>query len=431
MHLPPTPRVPIPTVAAAAPSASAAALVGTRVKVNGLSYAFNSRRCVAIVPSLGGGSLKVQVAWQQDGKAACDKILFFRGSSCNGRAFGSLVYGQQRSKPLGNAFISARCITGGVVATTPASTTSTPASDTSAPGGDNTTPAGDTTTPATTTTPASDTIAAVGDATTPAGDNTTPATTTAPAGDNTTPATTTTPASDNTTPAGSTSAPSEYPDLKRITTGACGSYRQNPCQAGSCFDSRARSSFTCICPPKYQQTSNGCARVSESREVQEVTGDDWTCKDVYSMFGLTLKEFVGMNQGIDCSKVISTKYVNVKEYFPACSALYYVQPNDTCASVAKFLDLSEEDLWRYNPGMINSCSRLPAFRSLCVEREPAKANWECVSRALAPGVVNWKRFAVANGASTLDLVRLNPWLAFRDAESETDTDYVCVSATYS
>ncbi|CAI6009710.1 unnamed protein product [Closterium sp. NIES-65] len=249
---------------------------------------------------------------------------------------------------LGNAFISARCITGGVVTTTPASTTSTPTSDTSAPGGDNTTPAGDT------TTPASDTIAAAGDATTPAGDNTTPATTTAPV-----------------------------------------------------------------------------ARVAESREVQEVTGDDWTCKDVYSMFGLTLKEFVGMNPGIDCSKVISTKYVNVKEYFPACSAFYYVQPNDTCASVAKFLNIYEEDLWRYNPGMINSCSRLPAFRSLCVEREPAKANWDCVSRALAPGVVNWKRFAVANGASTLDLVRLNPWLAFRDAESETDSDYVCVSATYS
>ncbi|CAI6009748.1 unnamed protein product [Closterium sp. NIES-65] len=171
--------------------------------------------------------------------------------------------------------------------------------------------------------------------------------------------------------------------------------------------------------------------VSESREVQEVTGDDWTCKDVYSMFGLTLKEFVGMNPGIDCSKVISTKYVNVKEYFPACSAFYYVQPNDTCASVAKFLNIYEEDLWRYNPGMINSCSRLPAFRSLCMEREPSKANWDCVSRALAPGVVNWKRFAVANGASTLDLVRLNPWLAFRDAESENDSEYVCVSATYS
>ncbi|CAI5987433.1 unnamed protein product [Closterium sp. NIES-64] len=83
-------------LAAAAPAASAAALVGTRVKVNGLSYAFNSRSRVAIVPSLGGGSLKVQVAWQQDGKAACDKILFFRASSCSGRAFGSLVYGQQR-----------------------------------------------------------------------------------------------------------------------------------------------------------------------------------------------------------------------------------------------------------------------------------------------------------------------------------------------
>ncbi|CAI5507130.1 unnamed protein product [Closterium sp. Naga37s-1] len=470
MRAPPTPRVPIPTVAAAAPTASAAS-VGTRMKVSGLSFSFNSRRCVPIRPNLGGGKRKVQVSWQQDGTAACEKVLFFHGPGCNGKAFGSLVRGQQRSKPLGNAFISARCITGGVLTTTPASTTTAPTSDTSAPAGDNTTPAGDNTTPAgdnttpagdnTTpagdnTTPAGDNTTPAGDKTTPAGDNTTPAgdnttpagdnttpagdnttpagdnttpagdnTTpagdnTTPAGDNTTPAgdnTTpagdnTTPAGDNTTPAGdtttpastttapastttapasittapasNTTAPSEYPDEESSTTGVCGYDRVNACLGGTCID-RGTERWTCVCLPNHRLSAYDCGGsrcyyCNENREAISsitVAGSDWRCKDVYTMYGLTLQQFTNMNEGIDCSALLPKgRELAVRELLQPCTAFYYIQPADTCSSVAQFLNITAKSLQLINPD-VRCPTRLTAFRALCVERDPSKARPRC------------------------------------------------------
>ncbi|CAI7873809.1 unnamed protein product, partial [Closterium sp. NIES-54] len=79
--------------------------------------------------------------------------------------------------------------------------------------------------------------------------------------------------------------------------------------------------------------------------------------------------------GIDCSALLPQgRELEVKELLPACSAFYYVQPADTCSSVAQFLDITEISLKQLNPG-VSCSSRLPAFRSLCVERDPANISF--------------------------------------------------------
>ncbi|CAI6009702.1 unnamed protein product [Closterium sp. NIES-65] len=146
-----------------------------------------------------------------------------------------------------------------------------------------------------------------------------------------------------------------------------------------------------------------------------VTGSDWRCKDVYTVYGLTLQQFTAMNVGIDCSALLPQgRKLVVKELLPACSAFYYVQPADTCSSVAQFLSITEESLQQLNPS-VSCSSRLPAFHSLCVERNPAKARPTCANKIRIGRVVDFKQVAASNGATMVDLCRLNPWISFRDS----------------
>ncbi|CAI7815041.1 unnamed protein product, partial [Closterium sp. NIES-53] len=51
------------------------------------------------------------------------------------------------------------------------------------------------------------------------------------------------------------------------------------------------------------------------------------CKDVYTMYGLTLQQFTDMNPGINCSALLPQgSKLEVEELLPACSAFYYTQP---------------------------------------------------------------------------------------------------------
>ncbi|CAI5460259.1 unnamed protein product [Closterium sp. Yama58-4] len=186
-----------------------------------------------------------------------------------------------------------------------------------------------------------------------------------------------------------TTASSEYPDSQSSSMGKCGFDRLNPCLAGSCIDSGTQQ-HSCVCPPNLSSRGTYCAREDDREPASSITvaGSDWRCKDVYTMYGLTLQQFTAMN------------------------------PDDTCFSVAQFLGISKESLKDFNPGI--SCSaRLPAFRSLCVERDPAKARWRCVKQIQIGSVVDFKQVAASNGVTLVDLCRLNPWLSFRDAKGDS------------
>ncbi|CAI7740780.1 unnamed protein product, partial [Closterium sp. NIES-53] len=100
---------------------------------------------------------------------------------------------------------------------------------------------------------------------------------------------------------------------------------------------------------------------------------------------------------------------------------------DTCSSVAQFLDITEKSLQQLNPG-VSCSSRLLAFRALCVERNKAKTKPICVKEIQIGRVVDFKQVAASNGATMLDLCRLNPWISFRD--SMRDIDGLCVAARY-
>ncbi|CAI7911840.1 unnamed protein product, partial [Closterium sp. NIES-53] len=100
---------------------------------------------------------------------------------------------------------------------------------------------------------------------------------------------------------------------------------------------------------------------------------------------------------------------------------------DTCSSVAQFLDITEKSLQQLNPG-VSCSSRLLAFHALCVERNPAKARPTCENEIQIGQVEDFKQVAASNGATMLDLCRLNPWISFRD--SLRDIDGLCVAARY-
>ncbi|CAI5486363.1 unnamed protein product [Closterium sp. Naga37s-1] len=151
-----------------------------------------------------------------------------------------------------------------------------------------------------------------------------------------------------------------------------------------------------------------------------VTGSNWRCKDVYTMYGLTLQQFTDMNEDIDCSALLPQgRELAVRELLQPCTAFYYIQPADTCSSVAQFLSITEKSLQQLNPD-VRCPTRLPAFHALCVERDPAKARPRCVQEIRIGSVVDFKQVAAANGATVLDLCRLNPWISFRDSPREID-----------
>ncbi|CAI5460256.1 unnamed protein product [Closterium sp. Yama58-4] len=217
-----------------------------------------------------------------------------------------------------------------------------------------------------------------------------------------------------------TTASSEYPDSQSSSMGKCGFDRLNPCLAGSCIDSGTQQ-HSCVCPPNLSSRGTYCAREDDREPASSITvaGSDWRCKDVYTMYGLTLQQFTAMNPGINCSVLLNqSRELVVRELLQPCSAFYFIQPDDTCFSVAQFLGISKESLKDFNPGI--SCSaRLPAFRSLCVERDPAKARWRCVKQIQIGSVVDFKQVAASNGVTLVDLCRLNPWLSFRDAKGDS------------
>ncbi|CAI5507098.1 unnamed protein product [Closterium sp. Naga37s-1] len=118
---------------------------------------------------------------------------------------------------------------------------------------------------------------------------------------------------------------------------------------------------------------------------------------------------------IDCSALLPEgRALVVKELLPPCSAFYYVQPADTCSSVAQFLDITKESLQQHNPG-VTCPSRLLAFRSLCVERDPAKGIPRCENVIETGSTVEFKQVAASHGLTMVDLCRIKPSMAFRDA----------------
>ncbi|CAI7836311.1 unnamed protein product [Closterium sp. NIES-53] len=129
----------------------------------------------------------------------------------------------------------------------------------------------------------------------------------------------------------------------------CGYYRVNPCSGGTCIN-HGMEDWTCVCQPSHRSHGSSCDLDWEAISSITVAGSDWRCKDVYTMYGLTLQQFTAMNPGINCSALLPHgRELEVKELLPACSAFYYVQPNDTCSSVAQFLNITEESLQQLNP----------------------------------------------------------------------------------
>ncbi|CAI7731344.1 unnamed protein product, partial [Closterium sp. NIES-53] len=210
--------------------------------------------------------------------------------------------------------------------------------------------------------------------------------------------------------------PSSAPCVCPPPAGLCGSTGVNPCKGGTCID-RGTEGKTCVCLPNHRFQGSYCDQSWEDVSSITVEGSDWRCKDVYTMYGLTLQQFTAMNPG---------RELEVKELLPACSAFYYVQPNDTCSSVAQFLDITEESLQQLNPD-VTCPSRLPAFRSLCVERDPSKAKPSCDS---AVGIIldmDFKMLAESANVNMVELYRLNPWISSHYFPGEY---IICLGAQY-
>ncbi|CAI5519646.1 unnamed protein product [Closterium sp. Naga37s-1] len=405
-------------------------VIGTRMTINGRSLTFNALRCAAI-PA--GKTRRVQVSWQQEGEADCTAIQFFKSPKCTGKAMDTVAQGKQRSKPLRRAVTSARCIIGttntkALDGKTKAADGNTKAADSNTKSADSNTKAADSNTKA-----ADSNTKAAGGNTKAADGNTKAADGNTKAADGNTKAAddNTNAADSNTKPPGSKiKAPSEYPDAESSSTGACGFDRVNGCLVGTCID-RGTEDRTCVCLPNHRSHGRYCDQDWEPISSITVAGSDWRCKDVYSMYGLTLQQFTTMNPGIDCSALLPQgRKLVVKELLPACTAFYYTQPADTCSSVAQFLSITEESLQQLNPG-VSCSSRLLAFRALCVERNPAKAKPRCVKEIQIGQVVDFKQVAASHGATMVDLCRLNPWISFRDSARDIDGPQYAGLCSYS
>ncbi|CAI7878736.1 unnamed protein product, partial [Closterium sp. NIES-54] len=220
--------------------------------------------------------------------------------------------------------------------------------------------------------------------------------------------------------------PSSAPCVCPPPAGLCGSRGVNPCKGSTCID-RGTEGKTCVCLPNHRFQGSYCDQSWEDVSSITVEGSDWRCKDVYTMYGLTLQQFTAMNPGIDCSALLPQgRELEVKELLPACSAFYYVQPNDTCSSVAQFLDITEESLQQLNPD-VTCPSRLPAFCSLCVERDPSKAKPSCDSVVWISVDMNFKSFAAYFDVTMVELYRLNPWISSHYFPGEY---IICFGAQY-
>ncbi|CAI5507100.1 unnamed protein product [Closterium sp. Naga37s-1] len=190
----------------------------------------------------------------------------------------------------------------------------------------------------------------------------------------------------------------------------------SPTCTGRVMDTLAQGQFArCIigatqsaAPPEYPDEESSSNQGWEAVSSITVAGSDWRCKDVYTVYGLTLQQFTHMNPDINCSALLPQgRDLIVQELLEPCSAFYYTQLADTCSSVAQFLDITEESLEELNPG-VGCSSRLLAFRPLCVERDPAKTKPSCENVIEIGKVEDFQQVAASNGATMVDLCRLNP-----------------------
>ncbi|CAI5458020.1 unnamed protein product [Closterium sp. Yama58-4] len=304
----------------------------------------------------GGGTRMLQVWWQQEGKADCTAIQFFPSPTCKGRVLDTLAQGQQ--SPLHNGIRSARCIIGA-------------AQNAAAP------------------------------------DYSHPS------------------YSHPSYSHHSYSHPSySHPSYSHLSYSHHSYSRVNPCLGGTCID-RGTEGKTCVCLPNHRSLGSHCNQSWEGVSSITVEGSTWRCKDVYTMYGLTLQQFTAMNP----LSQHSTTTVLLHLLSPPLTTSFLLHPpspllslpqNDTCSSVAQFLNITEESLQQLNTGV--SCpSSLPAFRALCVERDPAKARPRCVNEIEIGKVVDFKQVAASNGVTMVDICRLNPWISFHDSRGDTDS----------
>ncbi|GJP45824.1 hypothetical protein CLOM_g5169 [Closterium sp. NIES-68] len=121
-----------------------------------------------------------------------------------------------------------------------------------------------------------------------------------------------------------------------------------------------------------------------------VKRDNWSCEDVYPVYGLTREQFTSQNK------------------------------EDTCASVAEFLGTTLESIQQLNPGVdCSSSTPLPSSHSLCLERNPAFVGYTPSADRLE--VVSSRegcRRVVEKSHGSVDMLqlfRLNPGLLCSDA----------------
>ncbi|CAI5514577.1 unnamed protein product, partial [Closterium sp. Naga37s-1] len=127
------------------------------------------------------------------------------------------------------------------------------------------------------------------------------------------------------------------------------------------------------------------------------------------------KDTAPVNTGVDCSAALTrgqTLNVTERDDLASCSVFYYIQPGDTCESVAASLAISSLSLQQLNPGS-NCSSPLPPSRSLCIERDDGKvgSGRYCDSTYSASGTDSCTAVAEGRQLGTLvELYRLNPGL---------------------
>ncbi|CAI5486355.1 unnamed protein product, partial [Closterium sp. Naga37s-1] len=223
----------------------------------------------------------------------------------------------------------------------------------------------------------------------------------------------------------------------------CGNSTRNPCKSGSCI-SGGPGSYSCVCPPLHvpDTRTNGyptCEyETSGLASTLEVQGDNWRCEDVYPLYGLTLDEFTAQNNGVDCTAALTRgQILNVTERddLASCSVFYYIQPGDTCESVAASFGLSSS-LSLLNPGL-DCSSPLPPSRSLCIERDDRKVGIgeECFLDASTVVSGTSSCTQVVEGhqlGSLLELYRLNPGLVCYTslhADQEAGWPKICLKPT--
>ncbi|CAI5514568.1 unnamed protein product [Closterium sp. Naga37s-1] len=148
----------------------------------------------------------------------------------------------------------------------------------------------------------------------------------------------------------------------------------------------------------------------------EVQGDNWRCEDVYPLYGLTRDEFAAQNNGVDCCAALTrgqTLNVTKRKGLTPCSVFYFIQPGDTCESVAASLPISSMSLENLNPGF-DCSSPLPPSRSLCIEREDGADDGSgefCNTEYSVSGTSSCAQAVKDYGFySMIELYRLNPGL---------------------